>query len=209
MTTTARDRQASAALDFEALFDALLYAVSHDLKSPLLSIGLGAELLEGASGDGDRTRLAREAMQRGAEDLTRHLEALTLLSRARRRPLDSAPLDLASLLPADATTAGLEGVRVAVDGRLVVELHAELSQAGAPRVVAGDADVRLVAALPPDTPRIEGGPQAPLEALLGALSTHAGTLVGRLAVLQVQLERQGGTLVLGAGQATALLPRAR
>jgi hypothetical protein len=47
----------------------------------------------------------------------------------------------------------------------------------------------------------------PLEALLTSLGTHAGTLVTTLAALQVQFERQGGTVVAGGGYATALLPR--
>ncbi len=182
--------------EFEGLFDHLLYAVSHDLRSPMLSIGLGAELLEGSGAD-ERTRLGVESIQRGHEDLVRLLDALTQVSRARRRPLDAQPVPLASLVP-DAT--GLESVAVRVDPRIVAELAAVV---GAPRVVIGDEDVRLIAALPGDIGEVEG---PPLEALFASLGLHAGTTVAALAVIQVQLERQGGTLVLGGGQATALLP---
>lgn len=200
MTTTTPGARDRAALDeFEPLFDALLYAVSHDLKSPLLSIGLGAELLAGSTGGDERTRLALEAMQRGAEDLTRLLEALTLVSRARRRPLDASSVALAGLLAG--TVAG-EDARVRVDPRLVTEFAAAMN---APmQVRLGDSEVLLSAAWPADAPVIGG---APLGALFASLGLHAGTLVGTLAVLQVQLERQGGTIVVGGGQATALLPR--
>lgn len=203
--------------EFEALFDTLLYAVSHDLKSPMLSIGLGAELLEGTSATDERARLGLEAVQRGTEDLARLLEALTQVSRARRRPLDARPVRLAALLAdieghdADAAPEGTAGtaasaatggLEVCVDPRLVTEFAAA---AGRPRVVVGAEDVRLVAPLPPVLREIEG---PPLEALFASLGLHAGTLVTALAVLQVQLDRQGGTLVLGGGHATALLPAA-
>ncbi len=198
--TTPGARGSAAALDeFEGLFDALLYAVSHDLKSPLLSIGLGAELLAGGAGVDERTRLGLEAMQRGAEDLTRLLEALTLVSRARRRPLDGAAVALATVVPG---ALGVEGERVGVDPRLVSEFAAALG--GEVRAQASESEVRLSAAWPEGAPDIDG---APLESLLGSLGLYGGTLVGTLAVLQVQLERQGGTLVVGGGRATALLPR--
>lgn len=203
MTTPEAPGSVAALDEFEGLFDALLYAVSHDLKSPLLSIGLGSELLAGAAPVDERARLGLEAMQRGADDLTRLLDALTLVSRARRRPLDAAAVALASLVP---RASGVAGERVGVDPRIVAEFATAMG--GDVRVHTGDAedaDVGLSAAWPPEAPSIEG---APLESLLGSLGLHAGTLVSTLAVLQVQLERQGGTIVVRGGQATALLPRA-
>ena len=196
---------ARASLDeFEALFDALLFVVSHDLKSPLLAISLGVELFESAalaaSALDDRTRLALDAVRRGTEDLTRQLDAVTLVSRARRRPLDATPIALAGLLPGQ---AGLEGVRVAVDARVVTEFVAALEGARTEARV-GDSDVRLSLPWPAGAPACDG---APLEALLASLGTHAGTVVATLAALQIQLERQGGTIVIGEGSATALLPR--
>lgn len=192
--------------DFEGLFDALLFSVSHDLKSPLLSISLGAELLvagpAGESGIDERTRLALDSMKRGTEDLTRLLDGVTLVSRARRRPLDAAPVVLASILPG---VPGIEDVRVAVDARVLTELVAALGGATGAQVRASEGEVRLALPWPAGAPACEG---PPLEALLASLTTHAGTLVGTLAALQVQLERQGGTIVVGGGYATALLPRA-
>lgn len=188
--------------EFAALFDALLYAVSHDLKTPLLSISLGAELLAEAMPAADeRSRLAFEAMQRGAQDMGRLLDALTLLSRARRRPLSDEPVVLDSLLPG---VPDAKGVAVRVDARVISEV---LAAFGAPpsRVLALDTAVMLTIPWPAGEPACEG---APLEALLAALGLRAGTLIGALAPLQVQLERQGGTLVAGNGSATLLLPRA-
>src|SRR5688572_11282808 len=204
--TTIPTTGARATLDeFEALFDALLFAVSHDLKSPLLSISLGVELLDGASPAesalDDRTRLAMDAVRRGSEDLTRQLDAVTVVSRARRRPLDATPVALATFLPKE---AGIEGVRVAVDARVVTEFVTALDGARS-EVRVGDSAVRFALPWPASAPACEG---PPLEALLTSLGTHAGTVVATLAALQVQLERQGGTIVIGEGWATALLPRA-
>jgi His Kinase A (phospho-acceptor) domain len=208
--------EAGGALDeFEALYDLLLYVVSHDLKSPLLSISLGAELLAagpgGASALDERTRLGLDSVTRGTQDLTRLLDAVTLVSRARRRPLDATPVALASALPGLPRTAGLEDTRVAVDARVLAEIVAALggeSAAAGAQVRPGDSEVRLVLPWPTGAPGCDG---APLEALLNSLTVHAGTVVGTLAALQVQLERQGGTLVVstaGGGHATVLLPRA-
>ena len=203
--TTIPTTGARATLDeFEALFDALLFAVSHDLKSPLLSISLGVELLESApvveSVPDDRAQLALDAVRRGAEDLTRQLDAVTIVSRARRRPLDATPVALSPLLPEH---AGVDGVRVAVDARVINEFVAAFDGAQ-PHARVADGDVRLSLPWPTTAPTCEG---PPLEALLASLSTHAGTVVATLAGLQVQLERQGGTIVIGGGSATALLPR--
>jgi hypothetical protein len=200
-------REARAALDeFEGLFDALLFAVAHDLKSPLLSISLGAELLESAPSAAldDRTRLALEAMKRGTEDLARQLEAVTLISRARRRPLDARPLPLIAALPQVSSAPGIAGVSVAVDARLLTEFVTALDSALI-EARAGTDEVRLTAPWPASAPACEG---PPLEALLASLGTHAGTLLATLAALQVQLERQGGTIVVAGGVVTVLLPRA-
>lgn len=188
--------------EFEVLFDKLLFAVSHDLKSPLLSISLGAELLGDPSSLDDRTRLALEAMRRGTDDLARQLEAVTFVSRARRRPLDATAVELAAALRIE-DARDLEGVRVAIDSRLLNEFGAAFGGASL-EVRVGSEEVRLVAPWPAAAPACEG---PPLEALLASLSTHAGTVVATLAALQVQLERQGGTIVVGGGHATALLPR--
>jgi hypothetical protein len=205
MTTIPTTNARSTVDEFEALFDALLFAVSHDLKSPLLSISLGVELLDSAppaeSALDDRTRLALDAVRRGTEDLTRQLDAVTLVSRARRRPLDATPVVLSALLPEQ---AGIDGVRVAVDARVVSEFVAVLGGTQ-PDARVDDSAVRLSLPWPASAPACEG---PPLEALFASLGTHAGTIVATLAALQVQLERQGGTIVISEGPATALLPRA-
>lgn len=193
---------ARATEEFEALFDRLLYAVSHDLKTPLLSVSLGAELLAEAGGDTGRG-LGLDSITRGAEDMTRLLDALTALSRARRRPLDEASVALASALPG-LTVA--PSVRVAVDARLPRELLAAL-ECGTEhvQVVEGESEVQLVLPWPKDAPECSG---PPLEALLEALGRYSGTPVSALATLQVQLERQGGTVVVAGDRVRVLLPSA-
>jgi len=87
----------------ESLLDTLLRSVSHDLRSPLLSISLSAELIElGGEGVAEATR----ALRAGVADLERMLQAVTLLSQARRRELNVAPVALGDLLAGRATIKG-------------------------------------------------------------------------------------------------------
>jgi signal transduction histidine kinase len=187
--------------EFEALFDRLLYAVSHDLKTPLLSVSLGAELLGEAGTDAARAALGLDSITRGAEDMTRLLDALTALSRARRRPLDDASVALVAVLPG---VPAAPSVRVSVDARLPAEMLAALEcSAERVQVVQGESEVQLVLPWPEGAPECSG---PPLEALLEALGRYSGTPVSSLASLQVQLERQGGTVVIVGDVVRVLLP---
>ncbi|MEZ4501454.1 MAG: hypothetical protein R3C39_02385 [Dehalococcoidia bacterium] len=191
----------------EALYDALLYVVSHDVKSPLVSITLGAELLETASSGGEETaRVALDAIRHGAKDLERQLEAVTVISRARRRPLDDTPRALGALLAEIAPLAApaLEGVTVAVDPRPITELLAVSPDPATIEVDVRPSEVRLVLSLPEDTTDLEG---SPLELLLGSLTVHAGGTITALAGLEAQLERQGGALQISGARMRLTLPR--
>ncbi|MCA9849699.1 MAG: hypothetical protein KC461_03530, partial [Dehalococcoidia bacterium] len=95
--------RATAQTDVEqVLLDSLLYAVSHDLRSPLLTMTLSAELLETSLGDevarSEAAKVAFGSMQQGAQDLERMLQTLTLLSRARRKQLEPAQAPLKLIL---------------------------------------------------------------------------------------------------------------
>ena len=193
------------------LLDALLFSVAHDLKSPLLTLSLSAELItEAVQATDERARIALDALRHGTKDIERMLDAVTAVSRARRRPLDAAPVVLRELL-AGATIAGLDELgtaAVAVDPRVVAELVEALSDGGPVQMqVTVDAgDVRLDAPLPAGCPECDG---PPLAALLGSLQTYAGTAVATLAALQAQLQRQGGALTVLGGRAFVRLPLAK
>ena len=64
-----------------AHFESLLSTISHDLRSPLLTISLSAELLQDARHVGSED-VALDALREGVRDLGRMLDAVTTLSRA-------------------------------------------------------------------------------------------------------------------------------
>ena len=111
--------------DPQALIDSLLFSVSHDLRSPLLTILLGVDLLQqtheasaSAAGADETATLALESLRNGATDLERMLAALTALSRARRRTLAVAPTPLRMLLGGynvSYESVSLDEVRLDVD----------------------------------------------------------------------------------------------
>ncbi len=73
--------------DVWPLIDALLYSVSHDLRSPLLGLTLSADLLSDPAGvvDGSTRDIALDGLRHGARDMERILHALTAISRAPPR----------------------------------------------------------------------------------------------------------------------------
>lgn len=210
------ERVDASAVDADVLLDALLFSVSHDLKSPLLTVLLSGELLEGAlagsaAPDGDeRSATAFRALRSGARDLERMLDAVTAITQARRRPLehDRVPLwqlaggcDLRSDHPAPGSldvlvdaSAGGEFV-ACVAGETAATLH----------VTVGERDVSLSALLPPGCPPCEG---SPLEALLGALRIFAGTPVESLAALEALYRRQGGAMRVDGARVSVSWPLA-
>lgn len=203
-----------APTDAQEVVDALLYSVSHDLRSPLLSISLSAELLEDSvpatatpEGDGS-ARAALDAIHHGAKDLERMLAALTALSRAHRRPLEATRAPLGIVLGGHAvvsTEARVEALQIAVDPLLAREVldavydddEAEVHV----RVEDGYVMLEFAAELDP-------AGTTPLRALAGSLQRGAGGTVERLAVTQILIERLGGALLAGEGSLTMWLPLA-
>ena len=147
----------------EELLDALLLSVSHDLRSPLLAISLSAELIErGGEGVEEATR----ALRVGATDLERMLQALTLLSRARRREFDVASHALGDLLGGHVVISEvpeLASVRVVVDGSTIGELLATLAEAGPVEAQIGveDGTVRCDFALRTEVEPSDATPRRP------------------------------------------------
>lgn len=204
-----------ATVDPDVLVEALLFSVSHDLRSPLLTLSLAGELIAEALGPRLRSEeagsglVALDALQHGARDLERMLQALTAVSRARRRPLEPKRAPLRMLLGgyvviSDAgdlgnRVVGVDPVTVrevidAVAGDEPAEIHVLLHEAF--------AVLRLP--LPAALVEVRG---APLVALAGSLQRHAGTLVEALAAAEVLLERSGGHIEIADEGVRMWLPR--
>lgn len=195
----------------ESLVDGLLFSVSHDLRSPLLTINLGAELIDGQRGDADGTLAvtALEGVRAAARDLERMLQAVTSLSRARRRAITAQRARLALLLGGHAVISedDLAAVVVNVDAFAVRELLDTLygDQPARVQVRLTEGFAALSIAAPPALPSIQG---APLLALAGSLQTYAGTLVESLAVSQILLARQNALMGVNAQTIALWLPLA-
>ncbi len=194
----------------QVLLDSLLYAVSHDLRSPLLTMSLSAELLQTALGDqvtlSEGARVALGSMRQGAQDMERMLQTLTLLSRARRQPLAPSRAPLRLILGGYELTSDVGGLAARVARIDPLPVREMLDG------VAGDGDLRVRAAIRPDrvdleveVPELEQGP-SPLHAVAGSLKQYAGTSVATLAVGQILLERQGGAVRGEPGRVVISLP---
>jgi signal transduction histidine kinase len=124
------EAQASALKAKNAELDSFVYSVSHDLKSPLVSIeGLSSVLLGeyGDRLDGDARNLL-ERIQANVQHLERLIADLLALSRIGReaRPLEDVDL-------AEVVGAVLEELSVAVDTRGVEIVRGELARVRAIR----------------------------------------------------------------------------
>lgn len=198
--------------DPQSLVDALLYTISHDLRSPLLSMSLSVEILEDAASSEHELRsapgavVALDAMRHGAKDLERMIQALAAVSRARRRPLRDSTAHLRVILGGHAVISqesDLPARVVAVDPLVVRE---------ALDAIAGDTPTEVHARVAGpyvvlDVPCVLDPPgPSPLAALAGSLQRGAGGCVERLAVAQVLIERSGGTVVTPEGRAQFWLP---
>lgn len=194
------------------LIDALLYTAAHDLKSPLLTLSLSADLMVRALPETtEQLRTAVDGLRHGGAEIERMLNSLAAVSRAYRRPLDGTVrtvretlhgLDQARCAEID---DAVEGRIVAVDARAVAELLTVLH-----RQDGGEIDVRVngstltVSAPAPESDY--GIAESPLETLFASLTAHSGSVVQALAEVQVQLERQGGSVRFEDGRVEARLP---
>ena len=214
MSQLALDASPPGPVDPDLLVGALLYSVAHDLRSPLLTLSLAGELIAESLGDRLRNEpssgpVALDALEHGARDLERMLQALTVVSRARRRPLEArrAPLRLllgGHVVISDAGDLGSRLVGVdpiavreiidAVCGDAPAEIHVSLLNTF--------AVVRLP--LHESLAEVRG---SPLAALAHSLQQHAGTLVETLAGAQVILERCAGAIEITDEGVRLWLPR--
>jgi len=196
------------------LLGTLLYSISHDLKSPLLTLSLGNELLAGhVRADTEQVRIAIESLHHGILDMERMLEAVTRLSRAYHRQLSDTPVPLQQVMRGHVVITGADAERllVAIDPRPVVDALGQLAGHGPLRLdltIDSGAAV-LVAPLRDAFPEPEAASSAPLDLLAGSLHTYAGTVIDTLAVLQLQLARQGGDVWLHGAESVIRLPLAR
>lgn len=203
------------AVDPGPIADAVFYSVSHDLRSPLLTMSLSADLITDALNSlpqaaGGPIAIALDALRHGAKDMERMLQALTLLSRARRRELQPSRVALPVVLGGHVVLSevgDLRDVHVAVDPVPVRDLLDAISGDQPVEVrVRLEGDFVVLECASPAGAAEEGG--SPLEMLVGSLHHHAGTPVEQAAAAQVMLERQGAVVRCVADRLVVHLPRA-
>ena len=200
---------------YERLLQSLLYSVSHDLRSPLLTMSLSADLLDEAftkadsSGPrGGSVPVALDALRQGAADMERMLQALTVMSRAGRKQLQPGRALLSLLLGghfvvSDEVSLSARVVRVdpltvreALDGLAGTSEALEVQV----RIVPGFAELEFAAPA-----EIEAA-ASPVEAMVTSLQRCAGTAVEALAAGQILIERQGGRVRTAGGRVIVALP---
>ena len=186
-------------------FEALLASVSHDLRSPLLTMSLSVELLQDGPAE-QRERLVLDALREGVRDIERMLDAISALSRAHKRELEPSSSLGDLLMRTDAKDLG--SYTLAADGRLVREFLDSVESA-ALEVAMTPEGIELAAPVPelvPDlAPELRG---SPLAGLLDSLKAYAGTPVEGLAAIELQAQRQGGSLAVSDRRARLRLPLA-
>lgn len=195
-----------ATSEADELLGTLLRAISHDLKSPLLTLSLSAELLADMLPPGERGQVARDGLTNGVREMERMLDAVTLVSRARSRILNDHPVPLGELLSGQIVLSEDEHLGqtfVAVDARVIAELLA--AAPGEVRLELRGRHANLALVLPESLAELA---ESPLHALFSSLQHYAGTPAGPLAAAQIQIERQGGTLDCADGRVLVRLPLA-
>lgn len=195
------------------VLDSLLYSVSHDLRSPLLTMTLSTDLIDeglntgNASASSENIAIGLAALRQGATDLERMLETLTQLSRARRRELTPMHGTLQMVLSEYTTIVDGEtrGETVVLADALAIREFID--------IVAGDQPTEIVVRSHPT--RIElsmAAPEeltsasSPLDLLVRSLQEFAGTRVQAMAVQQVILNRQNVGVRIQEGRLLIDLP---
>lgn len=216
MLQTAADSLPTTQPDTAALLDALLHAIPHDLRSPLLTVSLSGELLRqelGAEAARDATgaaAVALEALTQGARDMERMLDAIARLARARVRPLEGRQTPLRMLLGGHVVVsdeADVASCLVHIDLLLVHELL-EATCGEDPASIEVTLTDRFAVLEMPRPTALDDVRGLPLLALCASLQQHAGTPVEDLAVGQLVIERLGGALEVDAARVRVWLPRA-
>ena len=191
----------------ERLLGMLLSSVAHDLKSPLIALSLGAELLAETEVPQQRA-IASDSIRQGVRDMERMLDAVAAVSASRRQPLQLETITVGDALAGvevESTTAGWEGRSMTVDRQFM--LHLVEFGGGPGNARAGldmQADAVAITIAAPESTELPSG--SPLAALLSSLHEHAGTAVQDLAVLQLLSARQDGDLSMSADGVTVTLP---
>lgn len=175
------------------LLDSLFYAVSHDLRSPLLTVSLSAQLLEQTLGESEAegTQEVLGGLRAACTDLERMLASLNALSRASRRA--SEPIELAL----DAISDGAPDALVTLDATTAADLRAAMADGATAAVEADMAIIRWP---------VEDLDGSPLQALAGSLTTHAGGAAETLACLEIALGRHQARLSVADNVVTVELP---
>ncbi len=216
MSQAAMDTPPTPMLGAEGLVTALLYSVSHDLRSPLLTLSLSAELIDESVGEVLRTdgsgrgTIALDALRHGARDLERMVQALASLSRAYRRELGVGRAALRLLLGGHLVISDedeLDTRLVLVDPISVREVI-DACCGDDPAEIHVSLTPRHAILLLPSPPALGDLRGAPLLRLVEGLQRHAGGVLEALAAGQVMLERQGSALDLQEAGVRLWLPRA-
>lgn len=195
--TTEVSREGSAYADAAPrLLDSLFYAVSHDLRSPLLTVSLSAQLLEHTLADVevDGASDALGGLRAACDDLERMLAAMNALSRASRRATEPLEVSVSALC------AGAPEATVTLDEATATELRAAVPEGTIASVEGGDALISW----PIET--LPGGETSPLTALAGSLHSYAGGPVEGLACLEIALDRHRGSVEVIDSQLTVRMP---
>lgn len=186
MTTSPNSTSESFVDAASDLLESLLYSVSHDLRSPLLTVSLSAQVLEHTLGDDI------------AQSTT---EALNALSRATRRPIAPDSLALDVVAP-DAPSEATVNITVRLDRATGTDLANAITASDSPLSIDQSTNhVTLEWA-------VDGAPDdpSPLTALTASLQNHAGGPIERLACIEIALNREGGSLELSEGRVRVSLP---
>jgi len=203
MTTSPHSTSESFVDAASDLLDSLLYSVSHDLRSPLLTVSLSAQVLEHTLGDeiSQSTTEALNSLRAASVDLERMLSTLNALSRATRRPIEPISLTLDTIIP-EAPSEGTADSAVLLDrttGTDLAKLIAASDNSLAIDPSATQVTLEWTVDGLPDQP-------SPLTALTASLQNYAGGPIERLACMEIALNREGGSLELIEGRVHVSLP---